>query len=292
MKSFSTPMATRSYARQFPVGESYDAEPDSRPAFRAPQPFHYRHIGALEGLECLNPRAHLLGMPHDSWTVGGGTVVSSASQCYANGNLSEYQSARKIAEQERLLLPKLCNGRLPNELVLHILAGIAISNLPVELELRSDDTLRATITRLLGSAAPLTLRLMMQDTILEVIPIRLDVMFERIVPATAIASAILPCSVAPLLRLCASIPSIRAQLPQLRHLHISLHVWGTIMAKADLVAHPCRAGYSGLTTYGWILEELIAAMQCARPGRHHLLDGAPQFEHGRSSKEFCLYDYR
>ncbi|KAK3644909.1 hypothetical protein LTR56_009295 [Elasticomyces elasticus] len=288
-------MAIRSYAGQSPFRESYDAEPDPCPAVRAPHPFNYRHIEALEGLGCLNPRTHLLGMPHNSWTLGGKTAVSSASQCRATQNLSDYRSARKIAEQELLLLPKLCNGRLPDELVSHILADIAISHFPVELELRSEDTLRVTVTRLLGSAAPQTLRLMMQDAVLEVIPIRLDVMFERIVPATGIAPAIFPCSVgqsilhklrtlalsvhihlntqypAPLLRLCASIPSIRAQLPQLRHLHISLHVWGTIMAKADLLAHPCRAGYSGLTMYGWILEKLIAAMQCARPGRNHVL---------------------
>ncbi|KAK4950440.1 hypothetical protein LTR10_011422 [Elasticomyces elasticus] len=294
MKSFSTP-AIRSYAGQAPFRQSYDAEPDPCPPVRAPHPFNYRHIEALEGLGCLDPRTHLLGMPHNSRTLGGKIVVSGASQCRANQNLSDYRSARKIAEQELLLLPKLCNGRLSDELVLHILADIAISHFPVELELRSEDTLRATVTGLLGSAAPQTLRLIMQDAILEVIPIRLDVMIERIVPATGIALAIFPCSVgqsilhklhtlalsvhihlntqypATLFRLCASIPSIRAQLPQFRHLHISLHVWGTFMAQAGILAHPCHAGYSGLTTYSRVLEKLITAMQSARPGRRHVL---------------------
>ncbi|KAK5744554.1 hypothetical protein LTR17_001948 [Elasticomyces elasticus] len=273
-------------------------DPDCKRPFEAPQRFNVRHMDALRALGCGSPRGHLLEQSHyyraqfveakptvSTHASRNQTRFSMAEDCPADSRLVEYREARRRSEQEQKLLSKLCAGHLPNEMVERVLEALAIGKLPDELALEGPETLHATVRQLLGTQAPDSLRDLMEDTLLKIIPVRLEVTLEPIDAADKVSMASFPHFTSPLilhkirtlvlvvkinlnyqyqvglLRPPASMLSLRAQLPQLHLLRLMLWVSSASVLRSDgVLASTCMTGFSSRKTYRKIFEELIASI--------------------------------
>ncbi|KAK4890990.1 hypothetical protein LTR27_010321 [Elasticomyces elasticus] len=198
------------------------------------------------------------------------------------------------------VLLALSTHRLPNELVLRILAAKAKSTLS-ELNLENKDTIYKTAENLLGREAPNELVHLMEKTLLDIIPLRVtDVTYARHDP-TATTKASFPAFIstssllgnirslvlnidvagsgqypAQLFRLASSMASLKEQVPLLHVFYIVVHIkiplsYSHCRPMRERLQEKCSAGYTGPITYGAALERLVAAVQGLRVGRRQVL---------------------
>ncbi|KAK5679610.1 hypothetical protein LTS10_008431 [Elasticomyces elasticus] len=260
--------------------------------FRESKLAEFRHLG------CSDPGAHLWGTPHRPdfrWFIDRRVrdyedarvqrVSYSAAMmkiCPLDKNLNLYRRELERHKQEQDVLRLLCSGRLPKELVLRVLEYRAMGTLP-ELLLQDKDTLPAAARLLLGVEAPEPLLHLMECVILESVPI---VLTHAISPD--FATPLLPkirtlVEVIDILTenqfpmyhwdLIPRLPSLAAQLSHVALWRLEVRVAGQGLwqhfALNVICAEELATGKE--ITYGMVVEELVAAVQAARPGKRQSL---------------------
>ncbi|KAK5679608.1 hypothetical protein LTS10_008429 [Elasticomyces elasticus] len=194
-----------------------------------------------------------------------------------------------IVKQQRHVhvLRTLCTDRLPNELILHILAMRATSVI-TGLALRAHDTLYKAAENLLGVEAPDSLVETMEKVILESVPILFDIRycgetgahFPNFLPIEklrTIRTLVLSIDVqthlgypAQLLDFRASVDSLRTQLPNIHHLCIigRLKWCSGVPSMRDRLAGKFKTRcYSFTYTYREALENMVRIVQTIGVGR-------------------------
>ncbi|KAK5744551.1 hypothetical protein LTR17_001945 [Elasticomyces elasticus] len=215
-----------------------------------------------------------------------------------SSRIAMHQELRDAHRRYIQVMLALSTDRLPKELVLRVLAAKALSALSSGLAFRNERTIVHTAEDLLGREAPEKLVDLMESTILEVGPIRLDeVTFTRQNTTTTFANLptfiptyllrsirtlVLAVDVAPviagqypaqLFRLTASMASLKEQLPQLHVLRIAVQfTWQEGRLMRDDLEVKCTAGYTGSITYRAAVERLVTATQKVRVGRRPELE--------------------
>ncbi|KAK5707089.1 hypothetical protein LTR17_021011 [Elasticomyces elasticus] len=260
--------------------------------FRESKLAEFRHLG------CSDPGAHLWGTPHrsDSRWLNDRRVrdfedarirrisysVAMVKICPLEKNLDFYRHELERHEQEQDVLRILCSGRLPKELVLRVLGCKAIGTLP-DLLIRHKETLPAAAWLLLGVEAPEPLLHLMECVILESVPIVLT-------PATFpdFATPLLPkirtlVEVVDILRenqfpvdhwdLIPRLPSLAAQLSHVALWRMEVRVAGQGLWQHFALDVVCaeELATGKKITYGMVVEEMVAAVQAARPGKRQSL---------------------
>ncbi|KAK5734770.1 hypothetical protein LTR17_008701 [Elasticomyces elasticus] len=210
------------------------------------------------------------------------------SACRVSYNVKAYEHELERHRQEQDLVAILRTNRLPDELLLRILAEVAVSVLP-ELYLTDPGTLLSTAEKLLGPVAADFSRVM-DDAILENIPINLYVWCDwtdpenptahfrdfaytfkhkirTLVLRTGIMPGQLPNTHGGIDHLLHMMPSLGAQLPQLHELRVAIRADGHLRWRGKAFVAP----FDSTLTYRGVLGKLVAAIQAARPGRRQLL---------------------
>ncbi|KAK4896384.1 hypothetical protein LTR27_005596 [Elasticomyces elasticus] len=214
-------------------------------------------------------------------------VVKHAKACPVSYNANSYQRELHRHRSEDHLITALLSNILPEELLLRILASLAISVLP-ELSLTAAEHLPTTARNLLGPNVPTALLLLMETAILETIPICLRISCDAQNPPVArlpdfalpfahkirvlvLRTAIMPGPGAVthkgLDHLISAMPSLSILLPHLHELRVAVRVDGHFRQRHQALAAP----YDGSFSHRGKLDRLVQAMQDGRVGRRMLL---------------------